>query len=37
MLLRQNIICDLAHVKKYLTHTSYHCRDLVMWMLEVEP
>jgi serine/threonine protein kinase len=31
------MICDLSSIKKYLSHTTHHCKDLVTWMLEVDP
>lgn len=36
-LLRANVICDLSHIKKYLNDVTHHCRDLIKWMLEVNP
>jgi len=37
LLLLSNISCDLSMIKKYLQHTTHHCKDLVTWMLEVDP
>ncbi len=37
LLLQSNMICDLSMIKSYLQHTSHHCKDLVTWMLEVDP
>ncbi len=36
-LLQANIYCDLSFIRKYLQHTSHHCKDLVLWMLEKDP
>lgn len=37
LLLQSNMICDLSLIKKYLSHTTHHCKDLVTWMLEIDP